>query len=102
MLQVLAEAGLAPDESLDPEADGRDPSPALIEAIHRFLARTPALLLLVQIEDLIGETEPANVPGTAFEYPNWRRSISLPIEALARDPRVRSAFALLAAERPRR
>jgi 4-alpha-glucanotransferase len=102
MLQALAEAGLAPDGSLDPETDGCDPPPALIEAIHRFLARTPALLLLAQIEDLIGETEPANVPGTAFEYPNWRRSIALPIEALARDPRVRSALALLAAERPRR
>lgn len=102
LLEALGAAGLHPDESFDPEADGRDPSPALIEAIHRFLARTPALLLLAQVEDLIGEIEPANVPGTLFEYPNWRRAIGLPIEALACDPRLRSIFAILAAERPRR
>jgi len=102
LLEALAAAGLRLDESFDPEADGRDPSPALVEAVHRFLARTPALLLLVQIEDLLGETEPANVPGTALEYPNWRRAIAPPIEDIARDARVRAIFALLAAERPRR
>lgn len=102
LLEAFAAAGIPVPGSLDPEADGRDPPPALIEAVYRFLARTPALLLLAQIEDLIGETEPVNVPGTALEYPNWRRAIMPSVEQIAADPLVRSVFALLAAERPRR
>ena len=101
LLQALSEAGIGLPAPLDPDADDRDPPDALVAAIHRFLAITPAALLLAQLEDLIGETEPVNVPGTADEYPNWRRKLSLPLEALTDDPRVRGVLALLAAERPR-
>jgi (1->4)-alpha-D-glucan 1-alpha-D-glucosylmutase len=63
-------------------AEGLPASPesaAPIEAIYRFLARTPSYLLMVQPEDLLGEAEPQNVPGTTSEYPNWRRK--LPVSA---------------------
>ena len=38
------------------------------------LARTPSRLVAVQLEDLIGMAEQANLPGTIDEHPNWRRN----------------------------
>jgi len=36
----------------------------------------------VQLDDLIGEREPANVPGTDRQYPNWRRKLSLTVDEI--------------------
>ena len=61
---------------------------ALSEAVHRFLARTPSVLSVVAIEDVLGEVEGVNVPGTVDEHPNWRRKRSLALEAIASDGRL--------------
>ena len=58
------------------------------EDAHRFLARTPSKLLVVQPEDVFELTEQANLPGTVEEHPNWRRKIPVPLEAWRSDPRV--------------
>src|SRR5688572_17617671 len=71
--QRLTDALTAEGLPASPEGD------APVEAIYRFLARTPSHLLMVQPEDLLGEVEPQNVPGTTSEYPNWRRK--LPVSA---------------------
>ena len=47
-----------------------------------FLLSTPCLLAIVNQEDLTGETEQQNLPGTTFEHPNWRRKMKVPIEEL--------------------
>jgi (1->4)-alpha-D-glucan 1-alpha-D-glucosylmutase len=57
-------------------------------AAHRFLARTPSMLAVVAIEDVLDEVGGVNVPGTIDEHPNWRRKRSLPLEALAYDGRL--------------
>ena len=44
--------------------------------------------MLVNLEDLWGETEPQNVPGTTDERPNWRRKARLGFEELSTDPEV--------------
>jgi 4-alpha-glucanotransferase len=41
------------------------------------------VLVALQIEDLLGMTDPVNVPGTSHEYPNWQRKLSADIEDLA-------------------
>jgi 4-alpha-glucanotransferase len=46
----------------------------------RHLAASPARLMLVNLEDLWGETRPQNVPGTSTERPNWRRKARLSFE----------------------
>ena len=56
---------------------------AIVEAAHAFLARTPAALVMAQLDDITGETEPVNMPATTDEYPNWRRRISLRLEDIA-------------------
>ncbi|HEY5427450.1 MAG TPA: 4-alpha-glucanotransferase, partial [Candidatus Tumulicola sp.] len=60
----------------------------LSTAVHRFLARTPSMLAVVAIEDVLGEVDGVNLPGTVDEHPNWRRKRSLPVEALASDGRL--------------
>lgn len=55
---------------------------AVAEAAHRLLASVPSRLLLLQLEDLVGEVEQMNLPGTIDEHPNWRRKLSVPIERI--------------------
>ena len=60
-----------------------DASPAAtIEALHRFLARTPSRLVGIQLVDAVGELRTQNQPGTFQEYPNWR----VPLADGAGDP----------------
>lgn len=62
--------------------DGADAA-AASAAAHGFVARTPSRIMLVQADDLAGETDPLNVPGTDREWPNWRRRVHVPVEELA-------------------
>jgi malto-oligosyltrehalose trehalohydrolase/4-alpha-glucanotransferase len=54
----------------------------LAEAVHAFLARTPSMLAMVQIDDLTGESEPVNLPTTSTEHPNWRRRLRMTLREL--------------------
>lgn len=53
-----------------------DYSSALSRAVHAFLGLSNANIALIQIEDLIGMTDPVNVPGTDTEHPNWQRKVT--------------------------
>lgn len=51
-----------------------DTSPeARLDACVRFLARTPAPLVLLPLEDALGLAEQPNLPGPGDYHPNWRR-----------------------------
>lgn len=56
---------------------------ALRLAILKYLARTPSMVMMVQLEDILGSIEQANLPGTTSEHPNWRRRLNLTIEEIA-------------------
>ncbi|WP_242905452.1 4-alpha-glucanotransferase [Actinomadura terrae] len=70
----------------------------LVEALHAFLARTPARLIGVALADAVGERRTQNQPGTIDEYPNWRVPLAGPggtpvlLEDLQTDRRVRDAL----------
>jgi 4-alpha-glucanotransferase len=51
-------------------------SAALSRAVHAFLGLSNANIALIQIEDLIGMTDPVNVPGTHTEHANWQRKVT--------------------------
>ena len=53
---------------------------ALCNAVHAFLASSASQLFLAKPDDLLGEREQLNVPGTTFEAPNWRRKLSANID----------------------
>ncbi|HZO95535.1 MAG TPA: 4-alpha-glucanotransferase [Candidatus Baltobacteraceae bacterium] len=66
----------------------RDDETAVAIAVNRFLAAAPSAIVMAQLDDILGEREPTNVPGTSTQYPNWRRKLGTEIEALPNDPRL--------------
>jgi malto-oligosyltrehalose trehalohydrolase/4-alpha-glucanotransferase len=58
----------------------------LARLAHAFLARSPSMLAMAQIDDLTDEADPVNVPATSHEHSNWRRRLSMTLEELATDP----------------
>lgn len=69
MLAVLAERGLL----------GEDRSTRkVVEALHRYVSWTPALLVGISLSDLVGDVRTINQPGTDEEYPNWRVPLAGP------------------------
>jgi 4-alpha-glucanotransferase len=96
LLQALNSQNLLPN-GVDPNnIDGYAMSPQLIAALHAYLARSPASILLVQIDDLMREREQINLPGTVFERPNWRRRLSMGVDELASTPVVQALQPALA------
>jgi 4-alpha-glucanotransferase len=73
----------------------------LVNAVHVFIARTPCRLVSVQLEDLAGELDQVNLPGTEAEYPNWRRKLAVLLEELSSLTSFQEITRALAAERPR-
>jgi 4-alpha-glucanotransferase len=51
-------------------------------SVVRFLARTPARLVVVAVEDALGVCDQANIPATIDEHPNWRRRLPVLLEEL--------------------
>jgi len=103
LLRVLAAEGVAPD--------GADPSGArkvemddeLVRAIHVFLARTRSRLLLANVEDLLGQIEQMNLPGTDRDvYPNWRRKLPVALERWTEQASLVDCARAMSAERARR
>ncbi|HSR07232.1 MAG TPA: 4-alpha-glucanotransferase, partial [Bryobacteraceae bacterium] len=48
-----------------------------------FLLATPCVLAAINQEDLSGETEQQNLPGSTWQYPNWRRKMNVTVEEIA-------------------
>jgi 4-alpha-glucanotransferase len=74
----------------------------LCHAIHLYLARTPAYLVLANLEDGLGELSQTNLPGTIDSHPNWTRKYSIPVDDMLRDARLRQLGTVLRSARPRR
>jgi len=72
---------------------------ALTEAVLRYLARSPALLTMLNLDDLLFEPDQLNLPGTVDEYPNWRRRLGKDIEDLTADPWVARVLKAISEDR---
>ena len=73
--------------------------PVLAAAIHAAVAATPSLLAFAQLEDLAGETEAVNLPGTDRERLNWRRRLAEPVETLCGTPLARAILGAIGHDR---
>jgi 4-alpha-glucanotransferase len=77
LVQALRDAGV-----LEGEADERSVLSALLAA----LGGSDATSVLVSVDDLVGETDPQNVPGTGSDRPNWVRKMPCTLTELFDDP----------------
>jgi 4-alpha-glucanotransferase len=71
-------------------------APDELGGIANFLGQTPSRLVAMALDDILGDREQLNIPGTTTEHPNWRRKATVPIEELsghAQLTRVAEAFA---------
>ncbi|KAB1146432.1 4-alpha-glucanotransferase [Streptomyces luteolifulvus] len=74
---------------------------AEVQAVHRFLLRTPARMIGVWLPDAVGDRRPQNLPGTWDQYPNWRLPIAdaegrpVTLEELAGAPRLHALMDVL-------
>jgi 4-alpha-glucanotransferase len=89
ILRLLGDIGLSPADPAD--------AGSVIESMHAAIARTAAMLAVVQLDDLLGETEPVNIPGTWREYANWQRKLGTPLEAIFNDARWARLAAIMRA-----
>jgi 4-alpha-glucanotransferase len=80
---------LALQAALNLDGHGRgDDAGELLGACLLHMAAGPALLVLVDLEDLWLEREPQNRPGTGPEVPNWRLRAAKTLERAAGDADV--------------
>ena len=100
MLAALSASGLLPGGGEAPVPAELTPELAL--ALTKFLALTPCRLVAIQLEDLAGVKDRANLPGTIAEHPNWRRKLPMSLGALAGSPDFIALTRAVAEERPRR
>ncbi len=84
MRATLSHLGLPPDLSLP--------------NVLRYLARTPARLLAVSIEDILELEDQPNIPATVDSYPNWRRRLPVDIADFAVHPGLQAASSALRME----
>jgi len=94
MLDAFFEAGLLPNWFPRRAADVPELTGELHYAAIGFLARTPSMLMVVNQEDLTKETEQQNLPGSTWQYPNWRRKMKFSVEELNSSPQAHDFAAM--------
>jgi 4-alpha-glucanotransferase len=72
--------------AVPPDTGADELTPELVAGIHRYLAMTPGRMLMVQVEDVVGEVEQPNLPGTVDEHPNWRHKLPVTVEDIGAAP----------------
>jgi len=100
ILIALEREGLLPSgTSVHPNATP-EITPALMVAIHAYLARTQAQILVVQPEDILDILEQSNLPGSLDDqHANWRRRLPLDLEDWLEDGRFAAVGEVLLKER---
>jgi len=70
-----------PGTKVDDEAE-------LLDGLLRFLGDGESPAVLVAVDDLVGERNPQNVPGTMIDRPNWVQRIRFGPHELLADPAI--------------
>ena len=99
-LMALEGEGLLPEGAGIHPVSVPDITPSCMLAIHAYLARSPARMLVVQPEDIFGVVEQVNLPGSRDDrHPNWRRRLPLELEDWREDQRFAAIGELMRHER---
>lgn len=87
LLNALHQYGCLP-KSTGKKASLMKMTPTLNRGLQRFIADSSSALLGLQLEDWLDMEKPVNVPGTNEQYPNWRRKLTMTLEAMFADQRI--------------
>jgi glycogen operon protein len=79
LVDAMTNAGVAASAGIDA---GKPHDAGVTAAVHRYVAASASALVVLQADDLAGEREALNLPGTDRERPNWRRKVSVDASAL--------------------
>jgi len=64
----------------------------LFQGSVEYLGESKANVVLINIEDVWGETRPQNVPATTKQRPNWRRRLRYSIERMRESEKMQKLF----------
>ncbi|MDO9406359.1 MAG: 4-alpha-glucanotransferase [Polaromonas sp.] len=78
---------------------GADPKQPPMGDVLAFVGQTPAELVLVPLEDVLGVVEQPNLPGTVDIHPNWQQRLQGDSAAMLTQPAVSKRLARLAQAR---
>ncbi|MGA2552629.1 MAG: 4-alpha-glucanotransferase [Burkholderiaceae bacterium] len=93
LMEAVGAVGLAHGTRAD------SPEPP-IAGLCAFVARTPARLALVPVEDLFGLAEQPNMPGTIEGHPNWQQRLTETVANCWSHADVQERLLALQQERP--
>jgi (1->4)-alpha-D-glucan 1-alpha-D-glucosylmutase len=93
---LVAEGLLREDEEHTLARFTGAPPPALVQAVHAFIASTPCMMIGVALEDVTGQLMAVNKPGTTEEQaPNWRRKIAVGLDRLSTESELTGVLAAI-------
>ena len=74
----------------DQGAAAHGPGPEFAPAVTAFLGSTPAPMLSLSVDDLVGERDPLNLPGIpTSRHPNWARRMRVDVRDIWKQPTAR-------------
>ncbi len=85
ILIALKSQGIIPDNYPAEPEKIPEMTPELCFAIYKYLALTPCKLLLVSLDDIIGNLNQQNMPGTVDSHPNWIQKTPVTLEEVIGD-----------------
>lgn len=100
LLLAVQHAGLLTADAVAEAGTASVLPPRAVEAIHAFVASAPSQVMMVQLEDVLGEVEQVNMPGTTSQHPNWCRKLPLELKAIDADLNFIQLAKTLSALRP--
>ncbi len=74
----------------------RTATSGLRDTVHARLARSPAALVAVQLDDILGLRVAQNLPGTIDEHPNWRRVYPQSIAEITSNQELKKTASIMA------
>ena len=72
--RALADARITPSDAV--------PTDPPFEAAFRYVAKAPSMLAALQLEDVLEDTNQANMPGPDVGHPNWRRKLTRTVDGI--------------------
>ncbi len=96
LLVTLEQEGLLPPDITIHPISVPDLTADMVCAIYRLLSRTPAEIVLLRLDDALGQADQSVLPGAPDDFPNWRRKLPLEFEQWRKEDTVTALLQVMA------